>query len=60
MSVDSGSEYTPPSEEEEADEDSVEEAIRKEACDQTKKRKRRPANKKYKGESVSIFNPINE
>jgi len=58
LSVDSGSEYTPPSEEEEADEDSVEEAIRKEDCDQTKKR--RPANKKYKGESVSIFNPINE
>jgi hypothetical protein len=27
---------------------------------QVRKRKRKPASKKYKGECVSIFNPINE
>jgi hypothetical protein len=53
LSVDSGNEYIPPPTEEEEEVESV-------APHQEMKRKRKPASKKYKGECVSIFNPINE
>jgi hypothetical protein len=53
-SVDSGNEYIPPQDEEE------EEEVESVAPQQVRKRKRKPASKKYKGECVSIFNSINE